>query len=170
MKQILIGAVVSAIVAILAILGFSASNGTSIPETLGKVSRAFDVDMQVLSLQLATSSDAVTRDGSNWKINGIGEGSCNLSQSSPGSHAATSSKEYYCAFTGARSGDTVNVVLPPGAGLYTSGAQSLFGGFAVVSAYATTSDRIGVLIANNTGAATSSAIQATTSARVLIVR
>jgi hypothetical protein len=96
------------------------------------------------------------------------EGTCNLSQSTPGSHAATSSMEYFCAVTGVEASDTVVVMLPPGAGAYTSGAQSLYGGFAVNSAYATTSNRIGVLVVNLTGGATSSAAQATTSAHYLI--
>lgn len=92
---------------------------------------------------------------------------CNLSQSTAGSHAATTSKEYFCAVTGVVAGDTVYVRLPAAAGAYSSGASSLYGGFVVGTAFATTSGRIGVLINNFTGAATTSAAQATTSAKVL---
>ena len=100
----------------------------------------------------------------------VSEGTCNLSQSSAGSHAATSSKEYFCAVTGVQSGDSVFVSLPPGAGAYTSGSNSGFGGFLVNSAYATTSDAIGVQLYNGTGAATTSATQATTSVHYFITR
>lgn len=164
------GAVASAILSLVVVFGVSYLTTGGSP-TVGKASRAFDVDMQVLSLQLATSSDAVSRDGSNWKITGMAEGSCNLSQSVAGSHAATTSKEYFCAFTGARSGDTVLVSLPVGAGNNPNGPSSALGGFAVNGlGYATTSDRIAVQLVNNTGTATSSFAQATTSVRVFIVR
>jgi len=169
MKQTIIGAVVSAIVSLCVVFVFMGMGASDI--SVGKASRAFDVDMQILSMQFATSSDAITRDGSNWKISGMAEGTCNLSQSTAGSHAATSSKEYFCAFTGARSGDTVIVGLPAGAGAYTSGAQSPLGGFITNgNGYATTSNVIGVNIVNLTGTATSSFIQATTTVRILIVR
>lgn len=95
-------------------------------------------------------------------------GTCNLSQSVAGSHAATTSKEYFCAVTGVPAGSLVSVDLAPGSGAYTSGASSLYGGFIAGAAYATTSNVIGVQIDNFTGAATSSFPQATTSAEYFI--
>lgn len=93
---------------------------------------------------------------------------CNLSQSSAGSHAATTSKEYFCAVTGVVANDYINVILPVGAGNNPNGAGSIFGGFVVNGAYATTTGVIGVNIANMTGAATSTFPQATTSVTVLV--
>lgn len=122
-----------------------------------------DRDVQAVSLKVGLTNQAT-------KTTFIKNGTCNLSQSSAGSHAASSSKEYFCAVTGVLAGDLVTVDLPAGAGAYTSGAQSIFGGFTVNSAYATTSGRIGVSVLNNTGAATSSAPQATTSAQYTISR
>lgn len=95
---------------------------------------------------------------------------CNLSQSTAGSHAATTSKEYFCAVSGVSAGDTVIVGLPAAAGASTGGISSIFGGFSVNGlGYATTSGTIGVQIMNNTGAATSSFAQATTSAFVTVL-
>lgn len=165
--QTIIGAVVSAIVALVIVFMFGNTGGSS---SLGAASRAYDVDVSFKSLTLATSSAAASRDGSNATINWMSEGSCNLSQSTAGSHAATTSKEYFCAYTGARAGDTVIAELPPGAGAYTSGASSIFGGFVINSAYATTSNVIGLTMMNNTGAATSSFAQATTTVRLHILR
>lgn len=96
-------------------------------------------------------------------------GTCNLSQNSAGSHAATTSMEYYCAVTGVTSGDQVFVSLPQGAGAYAAGGSSPFGGFTVNTAFATTSNVIGVSVYNGTGAATTSAAQATTSVQYLIL-
>lgn len=165
-----IGAVVSAIVALVVVFSGAHFIPGIASNSVGGSGRAYDVDASYKSITLAASSTGAVRDGSNWTINGIGEGTCNLSQANPGSHVATSSMEYYCAFTGARSGDTVIVTLPPGSGPNVGGAGSIFGGFVVGSAYATTSNRIGVQIINNTGTATSSFAQATTTAHVLIVR
>lgn len=87
---------------------------------------------------------------------------CNLSQSSPGSHAATSTKEYFCAVTGVATGDNVNVILPIG------GVAGSYGGFEVATSYATTTGMVGVQLFNFTGAATSSFPFATTSVVVQI--
>lgn len=95
---------------------------------------------------------------------------CNLSQSSAGSHAATTSKEYLCAVTGVASGDLVWAVLPAGGGDRATGnAESYGGGFLVNSAFATTSGYVGVSIYNATGGATSSIAQATTSVEIFYI-
>jgi hypothetical protein len=90
-------------------------------------------------------------------------GTCNLSQSVAGSHAATTTKEYFCAVPGVSANDLVLVDLPAGAGLNPNGASSLAGGFVAIAAYATTSNVIAVQLDNFTGVATSSFPQATTS-------
>src|SRR3989344_2730000 len=83
--------------------------------------------------------------------------------------AATTSAAFFCAVTGAASGDKVFVSLPAGAGINPSGAGTPWGGFVVGSAYATTTDYIGFNIMNLTGIATSSFTQATTSVQYWIV-
>lgn len=82
-------------------------------------------------------------------------GTCNLSTGTA-TIAATSSGAFYCAITGVASGDNVFVSLP-------IGAASTYAGIHVVAAYATSSNMIGVNLANFTGVATSSYSQATTS-------
>ena len=84
--------------------------------------------------------------------------------------AASSSGQFFCSMAGARSGDRVHVMLPAGAGANAQGAASLYGGFVVTSAYATTTDVVGFNIANLTGAATTSFAQATTGVQVWINR
>ena len=166
----IIGAVVSAVVAltVVFIAGPIANDGSP---AVGGSGRAYNTDVAVRSLTLATSTDADASNGSNDSIGFISEGTCNLSQSTAGSHAATTSKEYFCAYTGARSGDTIIVALPPGAGAYSSGAASALGGFVTNgNGYATTSNRVAVNLVNLTGIATSSFPQATTTAHILIVR
>lgn len=96
-------------------------------------------------------------------------GTCNATQSTVGSHAATSSKELFCAVTGVTSGDKVFVSLPPGAGAYSSAGGSLLGGFTVNAAYATTTGVIGFSVLNSVGAATSSYAQATTSVQYWVI-
>jgi hypothetical protein len=88
-------------------------------------------------------------------------GTCNPTFSGT-SLAASSSGQFFCTVTGARSGDNIRVTLPVGAGANAQGAGSIYGGFVLSGAYATTSDVIGLNITNFTGAATSSFIQATT--------
>lgn len=96
-------------------------------------------------------------------------GTCNLATTAA-SFQATSSVQFVCPVTGARSGDLVIADLPVGAGNNTSGAGSAGGGFVIVGAYATTSNSIGVTLQNDTGAATSSYPQATTSVEYRILR
>lgn len=96
-------------------------------------------------------------------------GTCNASQSTAASHAATTSKEFICAVADVTAGDRVFVSLPAGAGDYSSGSESLAGGFILNAAYATTSGYIGFSIYNGTGAATSSYAQATTSVQYLVL-
>lgn len=89
-------------------------------------------------------------------------GTCNLS-TSVGSFTASTTAQFQCSVPGVLAGDMVMADLPVGAGTNSNGAGSPFGGFTIVGAYATTSNAIGVTIANFTGAATSSFAQATTS-------
>lgn len=96
-------------------------------------------------------------------------GTCNL-QTGTASFAATSTAQFNCAVTGVQSGDLVLADLPVGAGINGSGSGSPFAGFVIVSAYATTSNAIGVTIANFTGAATSTYPQATTSVEYRVIR
>lgn len=171
-KSIILGGVIGAIAGIIAALALMLSVGLlgGNGPLAGGSGRAYNTDAGFKSLTLATSSAADSSNGTNDTITGLFEQTCNLAQSTAGSHAATTSKEYTCSVTGVRAGDTVIVMLPQGAGDYSSGAESLSGGFVVNSAFATTSDRIGVSILNMTGAATSSATQATTSAHVMVIR
>lgn len=97
-------------------------------------------------------------------------GSCNASQKTPGSLSATTTGEFYCAVTGAASGDKVFVSLPIGAGPNSAGAGSGGqGGFIAAASYATSSNFIGFDIYNGTGAATSSFAQATTTVTYWVV-
>lgn len=96
-------------------------------------------------------------------------GTCNASQKTPGSLAASTTGQFYCAVTGAASGDVVYVTLPVGAGTNADGSGSLAQGFSVVSANATSTGYIQFSIANNTGAATSSFRQATTSVSYIVI-
>lgn len=108
------------------------------------------------------SSGCVTVGSSGSKACQAQFGTCNLTQSIAGSFAATTTQQFYCSVTGVSAGDLVIADLPVGAGVNSSGAGSLSGGFGVTAAYATTSNFIGVTLANFTGAATSSFPQATT--------
>lgn len=111
--------------------------------------------------ELDATAVKVGSNGSRYDL--IATGTCNLSQSVNGSHAATTSKEYFCAATGAAAGDVVQIALPAGAGNNPNGAGSLAGGFTVNGSYSTTTDVIAVQLLNVTGVATSSFVQATTS-------
>lgn len=97
---------------------------------------------------------------------------CNLTQSVIGSFAASSTKEHWCAVSGVRAGDSVRILLPhPSDGSSNAYlAKGLGSGFDVITAFATTSDVIGIDITNNSGAATSSYAWATTSVKVHIER
>jgi hypothetical protein len=94
-------------------------------------------------------------------------GTCNPTFSGA-SLGATSTGQFFCAVTGAASGDKVLVALPAGAGAHAQGSGSLYGGFLVSGTYATTSNVIGFNIYNGTGAATTSFAQATTSVQYWI--
>lgn len=102
-------------------------------------------------------------------LNAIYKGTCNARTSSV-SFAASTTQQFICPAVGVRSGDKVFATLPIGAGANSRGAGSTFGGFGLVSAYATTTDVVGFTIANNTGAATSSYPQATSSINFLVIR
>lgn len=95
---------------------------------------------------------------------------CNLTQYTLGSFPASTTAQFFCAVTGVVSGDLVFGSLPVGAGANLAGYSMPGGGFNLVAAYATSTGQIGVTIANNTGAATSSFSQATTSFQYWIAR
>jgi hypothetical protein len=122
-----------------------------------------DSDGDVTTSGTVTSTGTIALGSSGTAHSKFISGTCNATQKSPGSHAATTSMQYYCAVTGAASGDKVFVSLPVGAGANADGAASLFGGFTVVSANATSSNFIQFAIFNGTGAASTSFAQATTS-------
>lgn len=101
-------------------------------------------------------------------LNKFLQGTCNAVQQTVGAFAATSTAQFYCAVPGVVAGDNVHVSLPPGAGANAFGSGSLFGGFELVSANATSTGFIMFSILNLTGAATSSFVQATTSVAYLV--
>ena len=121
--------------------------------SFGGVTNYDEVDVDALRVGGTNSS----------RLDLIAQGSCNLSQSTAGSHAATTSKEYFCAVTGVTAGDKVVFSLPAGAGSNPNGAGSALGGFVKNGEYATTTDVIAIQLVNLTGGATTSATQATTS-------
>lgn len=96
-------------------------------------------------------------------------GTCNPTQYSPGSFAATTTSQFFCAVTGVNSGDKVFISLPIGAGANTNGSASVYMGFAAWG-YATSSNQIGITYANWTGAATTTFPQATTSVQYHVIR
>lgn len=97
-------------------------------------------------------------------------GTCNPTQMTIGSQAASSSAQFFCAVSGVQNGDRVFASLPVGAGANPSGNSSTYGGFVLNSAVATTSGIIGFEIANLTGAATTSFVQATTGVQYWVIR
>lgn len=110
-------------------------------------------------------------DGNSSIVAELIKGTCNAVAAGTSTIAATSTAQFYCAVTGARSGDVVMADMPIGAGTNSSsGGSSVGAGFLMVSSYATTSDVIGFTIANLTGTATTSYPQATTSIEYTIIR
>ncbi len=91
-------------------------------------------------------------------VNKILQGTCNITQNSPGSFAASTTALFFCPVTGAVANDNVDVVLPAGAGTPATPGE----GFHVVSSFATTSNQIGIILSNDSGAATTTFKQATT--------
>lgn len=89
-------------------------------------------------------------------------GTCNPTQTTAGSQAATTTSEFVCTVPGVLAGDKIVGDMPVGAANNPNGPKSPQGGFVLVSAYATTTGVIGFQIANLTGAASSSFPQATT--------
>lgn len=79
------------------------------------------------------------------------------------SFAASTTGVFACAAPGVNAGDSIVGDLPQGAGVNPSGAGSIGGGFVLVGAYSTTTGIVAFTIQNDTGAATSSFAQATTS-------
>lgn len=97
-------------------------------------------------------------------------GKCNVSQTTSGSQAATTTAEFTCAVTGVKAGDTIVGDMPVGAGNNPNGSGSTYGGFVLVAAYATSTGVVAFQIANYSGAATSSFAQATTGVEYLDLR
>jgi len=90
-------------------------------------------------------------------------GKCNVTQTTPGSQAATTTAQFYCAVPGVNAGDYIIGDMPANAGNYPNGSLSPQGGFDLISTYATSSGIVAFQIANFTGGASSSFAQATTS-------
>lgn len=98
------------------------------------------------------------------------KGTCNPTQITPGSFPASTTAQFYCAVTGVLAGDLVIPLPPVGFGVNGSGSGSVGSGFEIFAAYATTTNQIGFTYANNTGAATTTFPQATTSVGYVIIR
>lgn len=116
------------------------------------------------------SSGKLTVGASGTATTQIISGTCNLAQATPGSFAASTTAQFLCPVTGVASGDLVIADLPVGAGANLNGSGSTGLGFAVVSAYATSSNYIGITLANLTGASTSTFPQATTTVEYRVIR
>lgn len=153
-------------VAIIAIGGYFFPQ---IQSLVGSVGTRFPNGLAVGTTATVTQNK-ITIGNSGTALGNVLFGTCNAQQKSTGSFAATTSAQFYCAVTGAASGDNVQVMLPAGAGTNADGAASITGGFVVVSASATSSNFIQFTLDNFTGAATSSFAQATTSVQYTIFR
>lgn len=155
-------------VAIIAITGLFTPAGSSVMQTVGAVTGVTNYDnLGVLSLKVGSGcNNGNTYSGcTGTKVSKMLRGTCNVTQNVPGSFVASSTALFFCTVTGVASGDNVFVSLPVGAGTPASQGQ----GFHVVSAFATTSNQIGMILSNDIGAATSSFAQATTSVAYWIV-
>lgn len=159
----IVGGLVGAIIALTA-----GAPAQPTPTALGSINHATSTITNPFAFTegFAVGPTASTRS----KVSNLQFGTCNLSQMSPGSFSATTTAVFYCAATGISAGDNVRVDLAAGAGVNSGGAGSPQGGFAAISAYATTTGILAVEIVNFTGAATTSFPQATTSAEYFFVR
>lgn len=168
MDKVLKYAGVVALVAIVLLVLIGLNSGGSNTNILGGTTNYDAVEAASLGIGSGCADEMSTCTGT--LVTQILEGTCNPTQNAAGSHAASSSMEYFCAVTGVESGDRIFISLPAGAGANASGAGSIYGGFLVNGAFATTSDKIGMSIYNATGAATSSFPQATTSVMYRVTR
>lgn len=166
--NIALGGVVVAI--ILAIMGLKSPEPTVVYQdstpAVGAVTGVTNYnDLGVSQVKVGSGcNDEFTYDSCTaTAINKVLEGTCNAIQKTIGSHAATSSAQYYCAVTGAAAGDRVFVTMPVGAGANADGAGSVYGGFVLGNANATSTGWIQFDIVNLTGMASSSFPQASTS-------
>lgn len=116
-----------------------------------------------------SSSGAVTIGASGTSIAQSIDTTCNLAFPSV-SFTASTTAQFICPVTGILAGDRIQAELPIGAGANAIGAGSTFGGFSVTAAYATTTGIVGITLANNTGASTSTFPQATTSIHITATR
>lgn len=146
-------------VAIIAIVGFVFLSGG---EKLAGVTNYDSIETEGLALGDGCDNEGTTCVGTTHTK--FLSGTCNLTQSTVGSFAASSSLEHFCAVSNVASGDKVFVVLPRAAG---TGSGSI--GLVPLTSYATTSGAIGVVLANFVGVATTSYAQATTSVTYWIV-
>lgn len=150
--------VVSAIVALAVVLGLSFAGGGQSNNNLAGLSSA---DTSVVSLKVGSQGTRHSK---------LISGTCNAQQKTPGSFLASSSAQFFCAVTGAVSGDKVFMSAPVGAGANANGSGSIYGGFLPQSGNATSTNWIQFSVYNATGAATSSFVQATTSWQYWILR
>lgn len=147
-------------VAIIAIVGLFTPAAQQISQFVGGITNYDSVETAGLAVGSGCDNEGSTCTGTT--VTQVLEGTCNPTQAAKGSHAATTSLQFFCAVSGVVAGDRVTVIPPVGAGANISGAGSIYGGFVVNGAYATSSDFIGFNVLNLTGAATTSYPQATT--------
>jgi len=155
-------------VAIIAIIGcFTPVGQTAVQQVAGDIGSATNyTKLGVAQLKIGSGCDSEFKYSgcTGTAVNKLLQGTCNLSQNVSSSFAASTTQLFLCTATGVASGDNADVTLPQGAGLPATPG----GGFHVVSAFATTSNVLGVILSNESGAATSSFKQATTSVSYLI--
>ena len=172
MKHISIIIAALALVVAISVAIFGGSSGSNL---LAGVSNYDSLEAEGLAIGDGCDNEQDSCTGTTFTQ--ILSGSCNASFShddktleSTGSMEATTTGRFFCTATGAASGDRVFVFLPIGANSAADGNDDQANGFAIVNAYATTTNRIGFDMFNFTGAATSSFTQATTSVKYLILR
>lgn len=153
---------IGALVIVVAILGILFSHKGTDSQAFG----ASNIGTVVPNLQWFSGGIRIG-DNNSSQLSEVLKGTCNITGPTL---AATSTAQYFCTVTGVKAGDNVFADLPVGAGANNAGAGSLSGGFNIVAAYATTTNRIGITISNLTGAATSSFAQATTSVEYFVIR
>lgn len=147
-----------AIIAIVALFTPNASNNVQVagnidgPTTYGKLGT------EQLKVGSGCASGFKYGSCTGTSVNKILQGTCNISQMSPGSFAASTTAVFFCAVTGIVANDFSDVTLPSGAGTPATPGE----GFHVVSAFATTTNILAITLSNDSGAATSSFRQATT--------
>ncbi len=159
-------AVVIGVFAVVGIVQAATTISTSIT-TAGNITTTSGGTLTVAGASVLTGGAPIGSSGT--AITQVISSTCNATSAARATVAATTSAAFFCAVTGAASGDRVFVSLPAGAGINPSGSGTPWGGFVIGSGYASTSDYIGFNIMNLTGVATSSFTQATTSIQYLVI-